>query len=105
MNLDFQHYPYIGQKITIDENTLFYKSYDIKYKPLKKNRPSFFGSLDNSMKYLDKDRKLGIFHTKKKIKLLDIRYVSQIINDLILLRKSNDFEIIKGYMSLSLFFC
>ena len=29
MNLDFQHYPYIGQKITIDENTLFYKSYDI----------------------------------------------------------------------------
>lgn len=68
MNLDFQHYPYIGQKITIDENTLFYKSYDIKYKPLKKDRPSFFGSLDNSMKYLDKDRKLGIFHTKKKNK-------------------------------------
>jgi hypothetical protein len=54
------------------------------------------------MKYLDKDRKLGIFHTKKKIKLLDIRYVSQIINELILLRKSNDFEIIKGYMTLSL---
>lgn len=102
--LDFQHFPsIIGNNIIIDENTLFFKSYEKKYNSLQKNRPSFFGSIDNATKYLTKDKNLGIFSTKKEIKLLDIRYISQIINDLILLRKNNDFDsIIKGYMTLTL---
>lgn len=103
--LDFQYFPsIIGNNIIIDENTLFFKSYEKKkYNSLQKNRPSFFGSIDNATKYLTKDRNLGIFNTKKKIKLLDIRYIVQIINDLILLRKNNDFDsIIKGYMTLTL---
>jgi len=102
--LDFQHFPsIIGNNIIIDENTLFFKSYEKKYNSLHKNKPSFFNSINNATKYLTKDRNLGIFSTKKEIKLLDIRYISQIINDLILLRKNNDFDsIIKGYMTLTL---
>ena len=104
--LEFKHFPnIIGNPIIIDENTLFFKAYSIKHKSLKKNRPSFFGEIDNATKYLKSDRKLGIFSTKKKLKLLDIRYIIYIINDLILLRKNNDFEtIIKGYMTLALSF-
>jgi len=102
--LDFKNFPsIIGQSIIIDENILFFKSYSIKYGNPINNRPSYFGEIDNATKYLKSDRKLGIFSTIRKIKLLDIRYISQIINDLILLRKNNDFDtIIKGYMTLSL---
>ncbi len=51
--LDFQHFPIIiGQNITIDENTLFFKSYSIKYNSLEVNRPSFFGNINNASKYL-----------------------------------------------------
>ena len=94
--LDFKYFPsIIGQPIIIDENILFFKSYCTKYGSLINNRPSYFGEIDNASRYLKSGR--------KKLKLLDIRYISQIINDLILLRKNNDFEtIIKGYMTLSL---
>ena len=102
--LDFKNFPsIIGEPIIIDENILFFKSYSIKYGNPINNRPSYFGEIDNATRYLKSDRKLGIFSTIRKIKLLDIRYISQIINDLILLRKNNDFNtIIKGYMTLSL---
>jgi hypothetical protein len=102
--LDFKHFPSIlGHTIIIDENTLFFKAYSTKYGSQINNRPSYFGEIDNATRYLKNGRKLGIFSTKRKIRLLDIRYISQIINDLILLRKNNDFEtIIKGYMTLSL---
>jgi len=102
--LDFKNFPsIIGQPIIIDENILFFKSYSFIYGTPINNRPSYFGEMYNALKYLKSDRKLGIFSTIKKIKLLDIRYISQIINDLILLRKNNDFDtIIKGYMTLSL---
>lgn len=104
--LDFKNFPsIIGNGIIIDENTLFFKSYSTKYEPLIINRPSFFGEIDNAMKYLTSNKKLGIFSTNKKLKLLDIRYISQIINNLILLRENNDFDtIIKGYMTLALSF-
>jgi len=97
--LDFKYFPsIIGQPIIIDENTLFFKTYCINHGSPINNRPSYFGEIDNATKYLKSGRILGVFSTKKKIKLLDIRYISQIINDLILLRKNNDFEtIIKGY--------
>ena len=102
--LDFKHFSsIIGQPIIIHENTIFFKSYSTKYGSMINNRPSYFGEIDNATKYLKSGRKLGIFSTNRKIKLLDIRCISQIINDLILLRKNNDFEtIIKGYMTLAL---
>jgi len=102
--LDFKYFPsIIGHPIIINKNTLFFKSYSIKYGSSINSRPSYFGEIDNASKYLKSGRKLGIFSTKREIKLLDIRYISQIINDLILLRKNNDFEtIIKGYMTLAL---
>lgn len=99
--LEFKHFPSIlGQSITLDENILFFKAHGTKYNPLE--RPSFFGEIDNASKYLKAGRKLGVFSTKKKIKLLDIRYVCQIINDLILLRQDN--TIIIAYMTLALSF-
>jgi hypothetical protein len=102
--LDFKNFPnIIGQPIIINKNTLFFKSYSTKYGVPINNRPSYFGEIDNATKYLKSGRKLGIFSTKRRIKLLDIRYISKIINDLILLRKNNDFDtIIKGYMTLAL---
>ena len=102
--LNFKYFPsIIGNHITIDKNTLFFKSYSTKYGSSLNNKPSYYGEIDNASKYLKSGKKLGIFSTKKKLKLLDIRYISQIINDLILLRKNNDFEtIIKGYMTLAL---
>jgi len=99
--LEFKHFPSIlGQCITLDENILIFKSHGTKYNPLE--RPSFFGEIDNASKYLKTGRKLGVFSTKKKIKLLDIRYICQIINDLILLRQNNN--ILIGYMTLALSF-
>ena len=102
--INFENYPsIIGQPIIFDKNTIFFKAYSIKYGSAITNRPSYFGEINNASKYLKSGRKLGIFSTKKKIRLLDIRYISQIINDLILVRKNNDFEtIIKGYMTLAL---
>jgi hypothetical protein len=102
--LDFKYFPsIIGQQIIIDKNILFFKSYSTKYGSPINDRPSYFGEIDNATKYLKSGRKLGIFSTKRKIKLLDIRYILQIINDLILLRKNNEFEtIIKAYMTLAL---
>ena len=101
--LNFKYFSsIIGNHIIIDKNTLFFKSYSTKYSSLLSNRPSYYGEIDNASKYLKSGRKLGIFLTKKNLKLLDIRYISQIINDLILLRKNNYFETIKGYMTLAL---
>ena len=102
--INFENFPpIIGQPIIINKNIIFFKSYSIKHGSAITNRPSYFGEINNASKYLKSGRKLGIFSTKKKIKLLDIRYISQIINDLILVRKNNDFEtIIKGYMTLAL---
>ena len=102
--INFENFPpIIGQPIIINKNTIFFKSYSIKHGSAITNRPSYFGEINNASKYLKSGRKLGIFSTKKKIKLLDIRYISQIINDLILFRKNNDFEtIIQGYMTLAL---
>ena len=102
--LDFKYFPsIIGQPIIISKNTLFFKSYNTNHGSPINNRPSYFCEIDNATKYLKSSRKLGIYSTKRKIKLLDIRYISQIINDLILLRKDNNFDtIIKGYMTLAL---
>ncbi len=103
--IKFNNFPsIIGQPIIINENTILFKSYCIDYGNPISNIPSFFGEIDNASKYFEsKKRKLGIFTTIKKLRLLDIRYASQIINDLILLRKNNDFDtIIKGYMTISL---
>lgn len=102
--LNFKYFPsIIGKEIIIDKNTLIFKSYNTTYGSSITNRPSYYGEIDNATKYLKSGKKLGIFSSKKNLKLLDIRYISQIINDLILLRKNNDFDtIIKGYMTIAL---
>lgn len=99
--LDFKHFPPIlGQSIILDKYTLFFRAYDKKYQNFK--IPAFFGEYDTALKYRTNNRTLSAFITKRKIKLLDIRYVSHIINQLILLRQNN--EIIEGYKLLALSF-
>ncbi len=102
--LDFKEFPPIlGQPIIIDKNTIIYRTYDIQYGALE--RPSFFGEHSVSSRYLKEGRQLSAFVTKRKIKLLDIRYVIHIINQLILLREDNDFDkMIIGYKTLALSF-
>ncbi len=99
--LDFKEFPPIlGQSITIYKDTIFYRAYDIKYGTIE--RPSFFGEYDTARKYVREGRKLSAFITKRNIKVLDIRYVSHIINQLILLRENN--KMIIGYKTLALSF-
>lgn len=102
--LDFKDFPPIlGQSITIDQNIIIYRAYDIKYGAIQ--RPSFFGEHSIASRYAKDGRKLSAFITKRPIKLLDIRYVSQIINQLILLREDkNHIEMVHGYMTLALSF-
>ncbi len=102
--LTFQDFPPIlGQPIILDKNTIFYRAYDIKYDQL--NRPAFFGEYSTAIKYKTNERVISAFVTKRAIKVLDIRYVSHIINQLILLRENNDFDkMIIGYMTLALSF-
>ncbi len=99
--LDFKDFPPIlGQPIILDKDTIFYRAYDKKYKKFK--RPAFFGEYDNALKYKTNERELSAFITKRKIKLLDIRYVSHIINQLIILRENN--KMVDGYKTLALSF-
>ena len=131
IELDFQYFPPIlGYSINIPKNTLFYKSCDTKYTILS-NRPSFFGTHNSSSNYISlKNRELCslsqaqsacsksscsasgtsptgrscFFKTKTNLSLLDIRYVKHILNEIIIERKSNDKDIIFGYMVLALSF-
>ena len=105
IELDFQYFPPIlGYSINIPKNTLFYKSCDMKY-PILSNRPSFFGTHNSSINYVSlKNRELCLFRTKTNLSLLDIRYVKNILNEIIIERKSNDKDIIFGYMVLALSF-
>lgn len=105
IELDFQYFPPIlGYSINIPKNTLFYKSCDMKC-PILSNRPSFFGTHNSSSNYISlKNRELCLFKTKTNLSLLDIRYVKHILNEIIIERKSNDKDIIFGYMVLALSF-
>ncbi len=102
--LDFKEFPPIlGQPIIIDKDTIFYRAYDIQYGALE--RPSFFGEYSVASRYVKEGRQLSAFVTKRKIKVLDIRYVSHLINQLIILREDNDFnKMIIGYKTLALSF-
>ena len=104
-NIDFEDFPPIlGNSINLPENTLFYKSYDTKYNALS-NRPSFFGSIESSSEYLSlENRKLGFFKSKCQMTLLDIRYIKNILNEMIINRVSNDVDIINNYMNIVLSF-
>jgi hypothetical protein len=99
--LDFKDFPPIlGQPIILDKYTVFYRAYDKKYQNFE--RPAFFGEYDTAFRYKTNDRTLSAFITKRKIKLLDIRYVSHIINQLIILRENN--KMVDGYKTLALSF-
>ncbi len=102
--LDFQHFPPIlGQSITLDKNTVLYRAYDTKYSALE--RPAFFGQYGVAIRYTTINHTLSEFITKREIKVIDIRYVIHIINQLILLREDNDFnKMIVGYKTLALSF-
>lgn len=105
LKIDFENFPSIlGNAINIPDQTIFYKAYNKNYNPLT-NRPSFFGTFQSSSEYLLlQNRELGKFKTIKPIKLLDIRYVKHIINEIIINRKNNDDDIIFGYKTLALSF-
>lgn len=101
--LNFKYFPsLLGKYIFIDKNILIFKSYSSHYKYQSiGNRPSYFGERDNLIKNLSFGKKIGCFSTKKKIKLIDIRYISKIIKN-IAVKENNNEMIIKGYNKIAL---
>jgi hypothetical protein len=96
--------PLLGIPLTLDCSVLLFRSYDINY-PILSDRPAYFSSYSNAKEYLDiKNRNLGIFIPNRELKLLDIRYVKYILNQMILERKSNDHDIINDYLTVALSF-
>ena len=79
----------IGETIILPSNTIIYKSYNINYEPISE-RPSFFGNKDNALKYLKENRVLGTFVTNKTLKLIDIRYLKMILQELFVNRNNNE---------------
>jgi hypothetical protein len=101
--LDFKYFPrLLGEYIFIDKNILIFKSYSSNYGyEFIGNRPSYFGERDNIIKNLYFGKKIGCFSTKKKVKLIDIRYISKIINNLVINNENNKL-IMKGYNKIAL---
>lgn len=102
--LNFKYFPkIIGKYISIDKNTLIFKSYNSYYGYESiGNRVSYFGEIHNLINNLTFGKRIGCFSTKKKIKLLDIRYISKIINNLVLDKNGNHEIIMKGYNKIAL---
>jgi hypothetical protein len=99
IDLDYKKFPpLLGISLILDEKILLFRSHDIKY-PILSDRPSYFSTYSNA-----KDRNLSIFLPKREINLLDIRYVKNIFNEIILERLSNNPDIINDYLTIALSF-
>jgi hypothetical protein len=105
--IDLKYYtfpPLLGISLIIPNNTILFRSYNKSYDTIS-DRPSFYSTYENAQTYLcNKNKKLGMFLPKHNLHLLDIRYVKNILNDLILERKSNKKKIIESYLTLALSF-
>ncbi len=90
-----QFEPLYGSPIIIPENTLLWRGYDIRY-PAIGERFAYYSGREIVTEYAKKEhRELGCFVTRKSLKILDIRFLSNILERIIQTNQSdkniNDF--------------
>jgi hypothetical protein len=97
--LDFDSFPMVYGKIIIPKNTILYRGYDPKYAPIS-DRPSYFTSnIDYARSY---SSTIGYFITTKEIILYDLRYIRNILNNLLSQKKNNSKDVIETCNTLAL---
>jgi hypothetical protein len=83
LDWDKYFYPLYGSTITIPEDTIVWRGYDVSYKPLAE-RPLFFGSRATATGYAEQEnRTLGSFQTIRPLKVIDVRYLKILLKQLI----------------------
>lgn len=90
-----QFEPLYGSPIIIPINTMLWRGYDIRYPPIGE-RFAYYSGREIVMEYAKKEyRELGCFITQQPLKLLDIRFMSNILERIIQTNQSdkniNDF--------------
>ena len=102
-HIDFEDFPpLIGTIMNIPSNTVLYRSYDTKYNPLT-DRPAFFSNLDIANKYkCSSSRCLEAFITKDIISLIDIRYMTVLLKQILMSAKANTYNLTNAIKTLSL---
>ncbi len=81
---DYTHFnPLYGNVLTFPKDSLLWRCYNDKYDIIT-DRPTFFSSRDVALQYKKgSDRKCAIFKTTKTLRLIDIRYMKILLNELI----------------------
>ena len=90
-----QFEPLYGSPIIIPVNTMIWRGYDIRY-PSIGERFAYYSGMNTVMEYAKKgNRELGCFVTQRPLKILDIRFMSNILERIIQTNQSdkniNDF--------------
>ena len=94
--------PVYGNCITIPNNTLLWRSYDKNY-PIIDDRPAFFGSREVAIKYLNiGNRECKVFSTTHELRLIDIRYMQVIVNELLKNNKQMNMDTLNVIKTLTL---
>ena len=72
--------PLFGSPIIIPTNTILWRGYDTRYNPIS-DRFTYFSSMNVVLEYAKKKhRELGCFATTRPLKILDIRFMSNILD-------------------------
>ena len=86
-----QFEPLFGSPITIPQNTLLWRGYDTRYDPISE-RYSYYSSMNIALDYANQPfRELGCFITRRPLKILDIRFMKQILARIIQLNKADPY--------------
>jgi hypothetical protein len=87
--------PLYGDTIRIPANTLFFRGYNKDF-PIISSYPSHFGNYHTAKGYkeLHENNELGLFSTTKEIKVIDLRYLKVLLQDLFISRTDNDDEVV-----------
>lgn len=93
IELDWEDYfePLFGSPIIIPKNVLLWRGYDTRYNAISE-RFSYYSSMNIALEYAKKSsRELGGFVTTRPLKILDIRFMKQILARIIQLNKSDKY--------------
>jgi hypothetical protein len=105
LNFDEPFAPAYGI-VHMEPNTyVFYRGYLTKY-PAISNRPSYFGTSSNALRYSSgSDRTISAFTNTKPLRLLDVRFMKDILRQIFAEDQSNDeiFSVILSFGISSLY--
>ena len=97
--LDFDDFDTVFHNIKIPQNTILLRGYDKAYAAISE-RPAYFTSnVDVASAY---GNKLGVYVSRKPLKVYDLRFVGAILLDLLSRRKSTSKEVVECIYTLTL---